>query len=87
MYFKVDFFIVCSDLLSFYNKIPTCSREKIGIGVAFAYDFVGVKKLKDSLCYRDQIIRELEKVLDQEKFGHLFKIVKINDYHANNFYK
>jgi len=71
----------------FIIRYPRCSKNKIGIGVAFAYDFVGVKKLKDALCYRDQIVRELEKVLDQEKFGNLFKIIKINDYHANHFYK
>ncbi len=83
-------FIFLSFVLIYYLviiKYPRCSKKKIGIGVAFAYDFVGVKKLKDALDYRDLIVRELEKVLDQENFGHLFKIIKINDYHANRFYK
>ncbi|MBN1325752.1 hypothetical protein JW977_02110 [Candidatus Falkowbacteria bacterium] len=71
----------------FIIRYPRCPKNKIGIGVAFTYDLVGVKKLKAALYYRDQIVRELEKVLDQEKFGHLFKIIKINDYHANRFYK
>lgn len=68
-------------------RYPRSPRNKIGIGVAFAYDFMGIEKLKDSLRYRDLVIRELEKIIDQEKLSHIFKIIKLNDYHANRFYK